>query len=449
MSRTRSVTAMTIVTLCALVAVSCTDAKLQESAGSTTTTTVVGTGGGPVTSGDSPLRGMRGATPGIEVTDDFRQRIAAIDPTVGDFAAAAEGYDSVTVIAIAAEAARSDAPGRIASGIVGVTGVGHTCISFARCRSLVLHNDDADYDGVSGSIEMQANGDPGQAGFAIVGYDGTGALRTDDHVTVQAKPLDGRPVEADPIFGPPGDGVLTIGTLLPVSGPAGASAAGALAGVQLAVRDINDHGGVLGDPMVLIPDESGDGSSTATTDAVQRLLGQQVDAIVGGTTYAVTSVALAPVTDAGVILFSPTDTARALSIAPDHGLFFRVAPPTDLEGQVLGNLVTDDGYTKVAIISGPDDDDIELASDIAGSLNAASASVTTTVTVKAGADLGAAAQQALDSAPQAIVLATPVDVAAGLIKALVIKGKGPATLPTYGTAGNMGPELAAAVGGGN
>ena len=459
---TRPIRGVTILaTALLLLTTSCTDAKLDESSSANITTTTAatefgngaatidatGNTPGPIASGASPLKGMRGAAPGIRITQDFRNRVRSVDPSVTDFTGAAEGYDIVTVLAIATEAARSDAPGRIAEQVIDTTTGGRTCISFVRCRKLVLTQEDADYDGLSGNIELLGNGDPGQAGFAIVEYTGTGSLKSIDQVTAQAKPLADTPPGPDPVYGPPGDGVLQIGTLLPVLGPDGAAARAALAGAKVAVDEINGIGGVLGDDIVLVPDESGDGSPAATTNAVQRLLDERVDAVSGGTSYGITSVALPPLTTAGVILFSPTDTARALSVAADRGLFFRLSPPTDLEGQVLGSLIANDGYTRVAIAAGTGDDDRELAADVAAAVNAASGTVTATVDVGEDPDGAAVAQQLIDSDPQALVVVTPPAAAATIIRALVVKGKGPSTIATYGTAADMTEELVTLVGG--
>jgi len=444
-----------------MLATSCTQATLDESSSRLVTTTTAetefgegsptvdptGSAPGPITSGSSPLAGMQGAVPGIRITEDFRDRVRAVDPEVADFTGAAEGYDIVMVLAIAAEAARSDAPGRVADGIVASTVAGRSCVDFRRCRKLALGNDDLDYDGLSGNIDLLANGDPGQAGFAIVRFDGTGALRATDQVTVQAKPLADRPAGADPVYGPPGDGTLEIGTLLPVGGPDGASARAALAGARVAVDELNAGGGVIGNDVVLVPDESGDGSVAATQAAVQQLVDGGVDAVIGGTTYGITSVALPELVAAGIILFSPTDTARALSVADDRGLFFRLSPPTDLEGQVLGRLVTNDGYTRVAIASGTTGDDLELAADIAAAVNAASGTVTATIAAGPGADAKDVAQQLVDSDPQALVIATTPQKTAEVVRALVAMGKGPGTLATYGTAADMTDEMARLVGG--
>ncbi|MBX7070547.1 MAG: ABC transporter substrate-binding protein [Microthrixaceae bacterium] len=449
--------------LVALLVSACSTAKLDESGVRTdpsTTTALVEVGEiggptvdpasgaeGPIASGDSPLKGMRGAAPGIRVTEEFRDRIRSIDPEVDDLTGAAEAYDIVMILSIAAESARSDAPGRINDRVGPTTEGGRECITFRRCQKLALTDTDLDYDGVSGDIELLENGDPGEAGYAIVEFTGSGGLRTVDQMTVQAKPLAQTPQRPDPTYGPPGDGVLRIGTLLPLLAADGATARAALAGTKLAVEELNNLGGVLGADIELVPDESGDGSSAATGAAVARLIDQGVDAVIGGTAYPITSVALGPLTDAGVILFSPTDTARALSVAPNRALFHRLAPPTDLEGQVLGTAITNDGYTRVAIASGTQGEDLELAADIAAAVSAASGTVTATVPVEPDADPAEVTQALIESSPQAIVLVTSVPTTAAIIAAMVVKGKSPSTLATYGTAANMTSGLAQLVGG--
>lgn len=458
----RSALAALALALLGAITASCTNAKLDESSSVAVTTTTAATEfgdrdtatidpngsiAGPITSGDSPLKDMKGAAPGIRITEDFRDRVRAVDGNVKDFTGAAEGYDIVIVLAVATETARSDSPGRIADEILSTTEGGRACLTFDACREIALDGTDLDYDGISGNIELLANGDPGEAGFAVVEYNGSGALRATDQVTVQARPLADRPVGADPTYGPIGDGALQIGTLLPVMGPDRDAARAALAGAKVAVDEINAGGGVLAEPVVLVPDESGDGSPTATTDAAQRLIDQHVDAVIGGTAYGITSFALPKLTEAGIILFSPTDTARALSIVDDRGLFFRLSPPTDLEGQVLGNLITNDGYTRVAIAAGSGDDNRELAADIAASINADSGTVTATVEVGDDPDGAAVAQQMIDSDPQALVIVTSAPAAAAIVKGLVAKGKGPSTIATYGTAGDMTDELVDLVGG--
>jgi len=67
------------------------------------------------------LEGMRGTTPlPEEVPEDFRNRVTEIDPEVEDINYAAESYDAVITIALAAQIAGSDGI-EFASEINGVT----------------------------------------------------------------------------------------------------------------------------------------------------------------------------------------------------------------------------------------------------------------------------------------------------------------------------------------
>lgn len=422
----------------------CTQGRLQEGGAVRSTTTVDPAGAGvdaPPGIDTAPVRGFRGVRPTATISDEFRRRVLDVDPATTDLVAAAQGYDAVVVAALAAEAARSDATGRVAANVISATIGGRTCLSFLRCRALALTRADYDYDGPSGPIDLQPNGDPGKGRFSIVEYDRAGIVRTSERLEAEAPPFEGRPFEVDPSAGPLGDGVLTIGTLLPVAGPSGDTARGALAGVQVAVDEINDVGGVLSEEIVLLPDESGDGSEAATRAAVDRLLAQGVDVVVGGTVSSITSVALGPVVGAGVLLITPTDTARATSVVPDAGRFFRIAPPSDLESQVLGTFVADNGYTRVAIVRSTDSDGRDAAADVTAALVARGATVTAEVEVAAGGEAAAIAA-ALDTGPQALVLATPADTAATLLREMVAAGRRPADFATFGVPAAITDDLA-------
>lgn len=432
-----------VLLIAALVASGCKQATLQEGGGPATTTNTADAPSGTAATGidTTPVKGFRGIRPTATVTDEFRRQVLAVDPTVSDLVAAAQGHDAVVVAALAAETARSDATGRMAVHVVGATVGGRTCLTFLRCRSLALRRLDYDYDGPSGPIDMQPTGDPGKGDFAIVEYDGDGVVRTTDRRAAEAPAFEGRPFEVDPSDGPLGDGVLTIGTVLPVAGPSGAAARGALAGARVAVDEINRTGGVLAEDIVLVPDESGDGSEAATLAAVGRLLDQDVDVVLGGTVASVTAAAFGPVIGAGLLLISPTDTARSTSALADSGRFFRIAPPSDLESQVLGTVIADTGYTRVAIVRSADGDARDSAADVTAALQASAATVTIEVEVVPGGEATAVAT-ALGSTPQAILLAAPPETTARLLREMVTAGRTPAEFASFGVPGSLTDDLA-------
>ena len=116
------------------------------------------------------LEGMRGTTPLPEsVPDEFRSRVEEIDPEIDDINYAAESYDAVIVVTLAAQIAGSDGI-EYASEINGVTKDGEKCTSYQDCLELVEAGTDIDYDGVSGPLEFLGNGEPQQGTYGLLEF---------------------------------------------------------------------------------------------------------------------------------------------------------------------------------------------------------------------------------------------------------------------------------------
>ncbi|MGH2685107.1 MAG: ABC transporter substrate-binding protein, partial [Actinomycetota bacterium] len=109
-----------------------------------------------------------------------------------------------------------------------------------------------------------------------------------------------------------GDGKLVIGTLLPETGSLAFLGPPEFAGVDLAVEEINAAGGVLGEDVTVIDGDSGDTTTDIANQTVDRLLQQNVDAIVGAASSGVTLTVIDKIVGAGVIQFSPANTAKSL-----------------------------------------------------------------------------------------------------------------------------------------
>ena len=82
------------------------------------------------------------------------------------------------------------------------------------------------------------------------------------------------PTMAQPM--PSGDGTLVIGAVIPLTGANAGVGAASLAGVELAVRDIDEAGGVGGVPVTVLHADAASGDA-----AVVALDGRGIDAIVG------------------------------------------------------------------------------------------------------------------------------------------------------------------------
>lgn len=117
------------------------------------------------------MEGMVGTRPGIDLSDEFRERLLTIDPELIDYSYAAETYDAIIITALASVAAGSDNPQLIAAHINGITRDGETCTTFADCVALIEAGTDIDYDGVGGPYTFGPEGEPTEASFAILTYD--------------------------------------------------------------------------------------------------------------------------------------------------------------------------------------------------------------------------------------------------------------------------------------
>ena len=126
----------------------------------------------------------------------------------------------------------------------------------------------------------------------------------------------------------PGDGVLKIGTILPQTGSLAFLGPPEFAGFDLAIKDINAAGGVLGKPVTRHQGDSGD------TDHGHRQPDGGPAALAEGRRHHRCRLVVASrchvidkITGAGVVQFSPANTSKKLTDLPDKGLYFRTAPP--------------------------------------------------------------------------------------------------------------------------
>ncbi|MFI6497655.1 ABC transporter substrate-binding protein [Nonomuraea typhae] len=148
-----------------------------------------------------------------------------------------------------------------------------------------------------------------------------------------------------------GDGTLTLGTLLPQTGSLAYLGPPEFAGVDLAVKEINAAGGVLGKQVSVSHTDSGDTTTQIASQSVDSLLAKKADAIIGAASSSVSLSVIDKITGAGVVHFSPANTSIELTNYKDNGLFWRTAPPDILQGRVLGDLAVADGDDTVAILA--------------------------------------------------------------------------------------------------
>lgn len=122
------------------------------------------------------LEGARTLVPGQLPDAEFQARLLTVDPDLKDVSFAAEAYDAVTVAALAAARAQDDAGRSIAANLIAVSGgsagerPGEACPSYRDCLAQLKSGPDANYDGESGPIAFDANGDITTATFSVFTY---------------------------------------------------------------------------------------------------------------------------------------------------------------------------------------------------------------------------------------------------------------------------------------
>ncbi|WP_183294601.1 ABC transporter substrate-binding protein [Cellulomonas cellasea] len=142
---------------------------------------------------------------------------------------------------------------------------------------------------------------------------------------------------------------LVIGTLLPQTGSLAFLGPPEIAGVNLAVEEINEAGGVLGNDVTVEHADSSDADhAEVATQSVTDLLGKGVQVIIGAASSSVTRNVVDDITNAEVVQISPANTATDLS--GRDPFYFRTAPSDLMQGAALGNLILGDGHTNVGAL---------------------------------------------------------------------------------------------------
>ena len=235
---------------------------------------------------------------------------------------------------------------------------------------------------------------------------------------------------------PEGDGVLTIGALLPQTGDLAFLGPPEFAGVDLAIQEINEAGGVLGEEVRGVKADSGDGTPNIAPGETDKLLNAGADVIVGAAASGVSLAVIDKIVGAGVLQISPANTSTTFDEYDDKGLYFRTAPSDILQGAVMANLLAEDGAQNVAILARQDAYGEALSDQIEQVFTDAGGTVAAKVLYDANAStFGSEVQEVANSNPDAVVLIA-FNETTRIIPELISAGVGPQDVQTYFVDGN-------------
>lgn len=141
-----------------------------------------------------------------------------------------------------------------------------------------------------------------------------------------------------------------IGALFDVTGPLANFVPPLLNAANLAIKDVNSNGGLLGGNAALVVGDAQAASQPAVDAATKLVNIENVPIIVGafasGSTIAAANAVIIP---AGVVQISPTATSPAMTDMADNDLLYRLVPSDNYQGEVLAKMVLDEGIKKVAV----------------------------------------------------------------------------------------------------
>lgn len=143
---------------------------------------------------------------------------------------------------------------------------------------------------------------------------------------------------------------IQVGTILDLTGDLGTLGLPIQQGTDLAAKQINEKGGVLGKTFELIHEDAGT-TPEGAVKAMNKLVNvNKVPAVVGAMASS-ESLAIIPIgRDNEVVMISPSSTSPLITTADDGGYFFRTCASDAFQGKVLAKVASDMGYKKVAHI---------------------------------------------------------------------------------------------------
>ena len=237
---------------------------------------------------------------------------------------------------------------------------------------------------------------------------------------------------------------LNIGTLLPETGALAFLSEPLVLAVDMAIRDINAAGGVNGADVTLTKGDSGTDPDIANT-TVDRLLTEEVDAIVGAAASGITGSVIEKITTAGVTQCSPSNTAAGLGTSGDDGYYFRTAPSDDLQAPALANVVLGDGYTNVAVVSRADDYGVGFNAEFEPAVAAGGGTIVYSEPyAPESTSFDDVVADVIASGPDAVVIVA-FEEGVQLIQAMIEQGAGPQDIQLYITDGMATGELGALI----
>jgi branched-chain amino acid transport system substrate-binding protein len=168
---------------------------------------------------------------------------------------------------------------------------------------------------------------------------------------------------------------ITIGVVMELTGPAGAYGQAGAKSIEMALRDINDAGGVNGCRLITDTRDSQSQGNVAVDVAKQLVEVKKVPVIIGGIISSVSIPILTSVTaPAGVVQVSPASSSPTLTElgreGKTNGVFFRTITSDALQGTAAAKYALDQGLKRLSVIHVNNDFGVNMVKEFAAAYKA-------------------------------------------------------------------------------
>jgi branched-chain amino acid transport system substrate-binding protein len=202
--------------------------------------------------------------------------------------------------------------------------------------------------GVSLGLSLVACGDDGDSGATDKTSD---SASTSESATTEQSPSESTAAMTDDkcAAGATSADSFKAGGILPETGNLAFLGPPEISGVGLAVSDINAAGGVNGVKACYDVQDSGDSTDLSiSTASAGNLVAGKPSVVIGAASSSVSLNVVDTFADNKITEVSPANTAVDLSgYSP---FYFRTAPPDGVQGNALGTLISQDGYTNIGFL---------------------------------------------------------------------------------------------------
>lgn len=147
-----------------------------------------------------------------------------------------------------------------------------------------------------------------------------------------------------------GTGSIKLGVAAPLSGDLASYGIPTSHAAELAVKELNAAGGVLGRQLELVIEDDQCKEEIASNTA-SKLVGEGIVAVIGHICSGATESALTIYKDSEIIAVSPASTKTSLTLSGSYPNFFRTIAHDDAQGELAASFIADTlGLKKVAIL---------------------------------------------------------------------------------------------------